>query len=184
LVLGQFADSLVGTRTPGMPLIRRSDSAGGDPRPVTDLLQETGTTVIFGRTGTGKSTAAELLRRDGARQEQVVLVASAEAYIPGCLPALAADAISEVLGEDLPAATGRQALADRGVTLVIDGVSEVPTEMREGLHEELRAPQAAGAAPGLSCSAETFRPSGPSCPVTGRPRCTAWWSSIPDGSLT
>jgi hypothetical protein len=144
LVLGQFADSLIGARAPGMPLIRRVDSADGEPCPVTDLLQETGTAVIAGRTGMGKSTAAELLRRDGARQGQVVLVAPVEAYIPGCLPALAADAISEVLGEDLPAATGRQALADRDVTLVIDGVSEVPAEIRGGLQEELRAPQAAG----------------------------------------
>lgn len=143
LALGRFADSLIGARAPGMPQIRRADGSDA-PRPVTGLLRETGAAVLAGRTGMGKSTAAELLRRDGARQGQVVLVAPAEAYIPGCLPTLVADAISEVVGEDLPAATGRQALADRDVTLVIDGVSEVPAEIREGLREELRAPQAAG----------------------------------------
>ena len=92
----------------------------------------------------GKSTAAEMLRREGARQGRAVLVAHAEAYLPGRLSALAADAISEVLREDLPAATGRQALADRDVTLVIDGVSEVPDDIRRALGEEFRAPQAAG----------------------------------------
>lgn len=144
LALGQFAESLIGTRAPSMPLVHRSEVVGGIPCPVTDLLRETGAAVLAGRTGTGKSTAAELLRRDGARHRQVVLVAPAEAYIPGCLPALAAEAISEVVREDLPTATGRQALADRDVTLVIDGVSEVPAAIREGLREELRAPQAAG----------------------------------------
>jgi len=142
--LGQFAESLVGTRAPTMPLIRSADDMTSQPRPVTDLIQEAGSLVLAGRTGMGKSTAAELLRREGGRQRRPVLVAHAEAYLPGRLPALAADAISEVLREDLLAATGRQALADSEVTLVIDGVSEIPDEIRRALREEFRAPEAAG----------------------------------------
>jgi hypothetical protein len=142
--LGQFAESLVGTRAPSMPLIRPADDLTSQPRPVTDLIQGTGPSVLAGRTGMGKSTAAELLRREGARQRRAVLVGHAEAYLPGRLPALAAGAIFEVLREDLPAATGRQALADRDVTLVIDGVSEVPDDIRRALGEEFRAPEAAG----------------------------------------
>ena len=111
---------------------------------MTDLLQETRPSVLAGRTGMGKSTAAELLRRDGARQGQAVLVAHAEAYLPGRLSALAADAISELIREDLPAASGRQALADKAVTLIIDGVSEVPDDIRLALADELRAPGATG----------------------------------------
>lgn len=141
--LGQFAESLTGARAPSMPLIRPAGDVTGNLRPVTNLLQETVPSVLAGRTGMGKSTAAELLRREGARQRRAVLVAHAEAYLPGRLSALAADAISEVLREDLPAASGRQALADRDVTLIIDGVSEVPDEIRQALREELRAPQAA-----------------------------------------
>lgn len=143
LPLGHFADSLMGARAPSMPHVR-AEGTGDTPRPVSVLLQGTGAVVLAGRTGTGKSTSAEMLRREGAQQGRVVLVASAEAYIPGCLPALAADAISEVIGEDFPAATGRQALADKDVTLIIDGVSEVPDEIQAGLREELRAPLAAG----------------------------------------
>lgn len=142
--LGQFAESLVGTRTPSMPLIQASDDVSDLPRPVTDLIQWSGPSVLVGRTGMGKSTAAELLRREGARQGRAVLVAHAEAYLPARLSALVADAISEVLGEDLPAATGRQAMADRDVTLVIDGVSEVPDGIRRALEDEFRAPEAAG----------------------------------------
>jgi hypothetical protein len=142
--LGQFAESLVGARAPSMPLVRPADDMTSQPRPVTDLIAGTGPSVLAGRTGMGKSTAAELLRREGARQGRAVLVAHAEAYLPGRLSALAADAISEVLREDLPAATGRQALADRDVTLVIDGVSEVPEDIHRALAEEFRAPVAAG----------------------------------------
>jgi hypothetical protein len=142
--LGPFAEALVGTRAPSMPLIRPVDDITSQPQPVTDLIQGTGPSVLAGRTGMGKSTAAELLRREGARQRRAVLVAHAEAYLPGRLAALAADAISEVLREDLPAATGRQALADRDVTLVIDGASEVPADIRQALEDELRAPEAAG----------------------------------------
>ena len=92
----------------------------------------------------GKSTAGDLLRRDGAHGERVVLLAHAEAYLPGRLAALAADAISEMIAEDLPTATGRQALTDRDVTLIIDGASEVPEEVRQGLAAELLAPLAGG----------------------------------------
>lgn len=74
----------------------------------------------------------------------MILLAHAETYLPGRLEALAADALSDLLGEDLPTATGRQVLADRSVTLVIDGVSEVPTPVRDALHDDLAASVAAG----------------------------------------
>jgi hypothetical protein len=73
--LGQFAESLVGTRMPSMPLIRPAEDITTQPRPVTDLIRGTGPSVLAGRTGMGKSTAAELLRREGARQGRAVLVA-------------------------------------------------------------------------------------------------------------
>jgi hypothetical protein len=143
--LKSFAPALVHMSAPSMPLMLRSDGQGnGVGQPVSALLQGDGPSILAGRTGMGKSTAGNLLRRDAALEDRVVLLAHAEAYLPGRLSALAADAISEVIGEDLPAASGRQALADRAVTLVIDGASEVPEEVRHGLEEELRAPVAAG----------------------------------------
>ena len=108
------------------------------------LLSINGPVILAGRTGTGKSTAARNLCRDAAREGQVVLLAHAETYLQGRLEALAADALSGLLGEDLPSATGRQVLADRCVTLVIDGVSEVPVPVRDALHDDLAASVAGG----------------------------------------
>jgi len=139
--LQQFVVALV---APSLPLMRDSDrEINGDPLPVSSLLQEDRPSALAGRTGMGKSTAGELLRQEAAHHERVVLLAHAEAYLPGRLEALAADAISEMTREDCPAATGRQALADSDVMLVIDGVSEVPEEVREGLKTDLLAPVAA-----------------------------------------
>lgn len=116
---------------------------GAAPLDCSALLHANGPAILTGRTGTGKSTAARSLRRNAAEANQVVLLAHAEAYLPGRLEALAAEALSNLLAEDLPFATGRQVLADRDMTLVIDGVSEVPASVRTALHEDLVAPVAA-----------------------------------------
>lgn len=116
---------------------------GAESLDASALLRSDGPVTLAGRTGTGKSTAVRTLRRDGAAVGRVVLLAHAETYLPGRLEALVADALSELLAEDLPSATGRQALADRDVTLIIDGVSEVPSSMRNSLHEDLLASLAA-----------------------------------------
>ena len=55
--------------------------------------------------------ASRVLVRDTATTSHVVLLAHAEAYLPGRIDALAADALSEVVSVAMPAATGRQALA-------------------------------------------------------------------------
>lgn len=96
------------------------------------------TSLLAGRTGTGKTTVCRVIVRDAARADQVALLAHAEAYLPGRLEALAADALSEIVREDIPTATGRQILADGGTTLVIDGVSEVPEIVRHCLADDLR----------------------------------------------
>ncbi len=125
--------------------VRRVDAPWDEERlECSALLSGNGPVILAGRTGTGKSTAARNLCRDGARAGQVILLPHAETYLPGRLEALAADALSDLLGEDLPIATGRQVLADRSVTLVIDGVSEVPAPVRDALHDDLAASVAAG----------------------------------------
>ncbi len=111
--------------------------------PVVDMAERV-PALLAGRTGEGKSTACRVLLRDAAAAGRPVLLAHAEAYLPGRLGALAADALSEVLGEPMPAATGAQALADADVTLVVDGVSEVPRTLRDALAEDLRAQVASG----------------------------------------
>ncbi|MDK9498067.1 hypothetical protein QEZ40_003015 [Streptomyces katrae] len=113
-------------------------------RPVTALLEGPGPVVLTGRTGTGKTTAADLLRTEAARRGRVVVVAHAEAYLPGRLTTLVADGLSAVLDEVMPLATGAQVLSDSDVTLVIDGVSEVADDVRQELRNELLAQVAAG----------------------------------------
>jgi hypothetical protein len=125
--------------------VRRTDAPQDEEQlECSALLSSNGPVILAGRTGTGKSTAARNLCRDAAREGQVVLLAHAETYLQGRLEALAADALSGLLGEDLPSATGRQVLADRCVTLVIDGVSEVPVPVRDALHDDLAASVAGG----------------------------------------
>lgn len=126
------------------PEIHRIGASASEQLDCSDLLLGDGPVMLTGRTGTGKSTAADSLRHDAAEADRVVLLAHAETYLPGRLEALTADALSGPLAEDLPFATGRQALADRDVTLIIDGVSEVPAATRQALHEDLVAPVAAG----------------------------------------
>lgn len=109
----------------------------------------TPTSLLTGRTGTGKTTACRVLVRDAATTDRVVLLAHAEAYLPGRIEALAADALSAVIGEDVSTGTGRQVLADPSVTFVIDGVSEVPEAVQEALAEDLRVPVAAQRGSGL-----------------------------------
>lgn len=108
-----------------------------DPSPVLTLLQG-GPAVLTGRTGEGKTTACRTLLRDAALTGRPVLLAHAEAYLPGRIAALAADAISELLDEAIPITTGSQALSDHEVVLVVDGVSEVPQALQQALADDLR----------------------------------------------
>lgn len=105
--------------------------------------------LLTGRAGEGKSTACRVLVRDAAAAGKPVLLAHAEAYLPGRIAALAADALSDVLEEPIPTTTGAQALADAKVTLIIDGVSEVPWALRDALAEDLRALVASGRGAGV-----------------------------------
>lgn len=119
---------------------------GGAGLPVAQALlhDEVGSAVVAGPTGAGKSTAARELRAAAAAQGRVVVVAHAETYLPGRVDALVADALAEILGHDVPTLTGRQVLAERDATLVIDGVSEVPAPVRAALAEDLRVVVATG----------------------------------------
>lgn len=130
----RLADAAVISRAVLQPV----GGASSEPLPVSALLGSRAA-VLAGRTGTGKSTVCAVARRGAAVEGRVALIAHAEAYLPARLEALTADAMSEVLGFAVPAATGRQVLADTAVTLLIDGVSEVPDAVREALAQDLRA---------------------------------------------
>jgi len=121
----------------------RSDASRQTSLPVMEMVRRA-PALLVGRTGEGKSTACRVLVRDAAAEGRPVLLAHAEAYLPGRLAALAADALSDLLDEPMPVATGVQALADPDVTLIIDGVSEVPGDLRKALAADLRSRVASG----------------------------------------
>jgi hypothetical protein len=100
--------------------------------------------LLSGPTGSGKTTAAEMAVYDGANSGRVVLLAHAETYSAARLSGLAADALAQVLRREFSTATGLQVISDSDVILIIDGVSEVPEDVRVSLQDELAVPLSAG----------------------------------------
>lgn len=111
---------------------------------IEDLDRTSTSLVLAGRTGSGKSTLSRLWRHNSAVEGRSVVVCHVEAYIANRLDRLVADAVGDLVGRDLPRVVGRQTLADPSTTLVLDGVSEVPPLLRDGLAEELRTHLAGG----------------------------------------
>lgn len=123
-----------------VPLKTGAEGGGQDDGALalSQILVGNGPVVLSGRTGSGKTTAVRLLRRDAAQAGVTVVVGHAETYMPGRLNALVADAVSAVVRRELSAVTGQQLLNDPAVLLVIDGVSEVPDATRLAMRDELR----------------------------------------------
>lgn len=115
-------------------------NAGWQDAPIRleDLASVSGPLLMAGRTGSGKSTLARLWRRGAAGRGGKVVVCHAEAYLARRLDRLVADAVGNAVGRTLPRATGRQVLGDPSVTVIIDGVSEIPQQVRSELAAELR----------------------------------------------
>lgn len=115
-------------------------SAGWQDTPIQleDLASVSGPLLMAGRTGSGKSTLARLWRRGAAGAGGAVVVCHAEAYLARRLDRLVADAVGKAVGRTLPRGVGRQVLGDPGVTVVLDGVSEIPQQVRSELAAELR----------------------------------------------
>lgn len=105
---------------------------------VEELLNNETAVLVSGRTGCGKSSAAEIAVQRGCTEGRTVIRAHAEAYVTGHLAAFVADAVSEMMQRQVPTITGHQILGDHEVTLLIDGASEIPLPMRQDLREELR----------------------------------------------
>lgn len=105
---------------------------------VSALLTGSQYATLSGPTGSGKSTTTKILRLVAAGRGVPVVLTHAESYVAGRLDSLVADGLSAVVGRDLPTVTGRQALDDGSVVIVVDGVSEVPATVRDALADELR----------------------------------------------
>ncbi|MCO4253888.1 ATP-binding protein [Pseudarthrobacter cellobiosi] len=103
-----------------------------------DLALVSGPLLMTGRTGSGKSTLARLWRRGAACAGGKVVVCHAEAYLAQRLDRLVADAVGTAVGRTLSRGVGRQVLGDPSVTVILDGVSELPQQVRSELAADLR----------------------------------------------
>lgn len=136
--LGAATTDLEGVVLPSLSRYDELDDFDDSDRGLRQLIEASPAAVLCGRTGEGKSTSLAYLRRIAALSDRLILVAHAETYIPGRLPALAADSIANDLGRAVPISVGVDALADPTVTLALDGASEIPRDVQAELQREVR----------------------------------------------
>lgn len=103
-----------------------------------DLSLIGGPLLMAGRTGSGKSSLARLWRWNASHAGEKIVVCHVEAYVAHRLDRLVADAVGAVVGRTLSRAVGRQVLGDPSVTVILDGVSEIPQQIRLDLAATIR----------------------------------------------
>ncbi|QDQ93039.1 ATP-binding protein [Rhodococcus sp. WB9] len=113
-------------------------SAEEESRPLDELIGATQILLLSGPTGTGKSTVIKQAQAAAAERGEIVIVVDAEAYVPKRLGSLIARGINTPGFVGAYSATGLKALSDSAVTVIIDGVSEIPSEERAALKAELK----------------------------------------------
>lgn len=111
---------------------------GVHPPVEAEALLLTRAASLSGPTGTGKSSAVQILQAAAATSGRAVVICRAETYVPGQLGALVADALGFVIGIAVPTYVGRKVLADPDAVVVLDGVSEIPDATLEHLAEDLK----------------------------------------------
>lgn len=119
------------------PIQRAAGQSAEQNIQLTDLLDRTEHILLSGQSGTGKSTAAVRLRYEATATGKLVVVANAEAFIPGRLPALISNALAVVLGRPIGLAAGRAVLSDPSVIVVFDGAAEMTTDQRTAFADEV-----------------------------------------------
>jgi energy-coupling factor transporter ATP-binding protein EcfA2 len=95
--------------------------------------------VLVGPTGTGKTTTLAMVRHLAAEREGVPVMLRADGHLPGALGRRVHETVATVLGGRLTVGGAQRLLADEGLLLLVDGVSEVDAGTREALRHDLRA---------------------------------------------
>lgn len=119
------------------PIQRAAGYSDGQATQLADLLTRREHILLSGHSGTGKSTAAVKLRYEACIVDKLVVIANAEAFIPGRLAALLSNGLATVLNRPIGLAAGRAILADPSVTVVFDGASEMTVDQRRSFVDEL-----------------------------------------------
>jgi len=103
-----------------------------------DAVLEEETAALVGATGQGKTRALTYLAGVAAQRELVPVVFQAAGHVEGVLPRRVRHAIEARLGGPLTVGAVQYALADPGLLLLIDGVSEVDAGTRAALSADLQ----------------------------------------------
>ena len=93
--------------------------------------------VLIGPTGRGKTTTLATLRRLAAERGDLPVLLPADGHLPGTLGRRIHEAVANVLDRRLTAGGVQRLLADQGLLLLVDGVSEVDQATREALRHDL-----------------------------------------------
>jgi hypothetical protein len=115
------------------------------PAPATSATEQPATVlldaqqvVLVGPTGTGKTTTLAMVRRLAAERGDIPVLVVADGHQPGALDRRLHEAVAAVLGRRLTVGAVQRLLADEGLLLLGDGVSEVDADTREALRHDLR----------------------------------------------
>jgi hypothetical protein len=138
-VLSHTAQSTVEVdlRRQSTPIERATGRAEAQSVTLTELLDAPTHTLLAGQSGSGKSTAADTLRRMSAAAGRAAIIVNSEAYIPGRLTALVCNALSISTGHPVPLAVGRGILNDERAIVIFDGASEMSPAQRHAFVDEL-----------------------------------------------
>jgi hypothetical protein len=121
-----------------------SGEEGGRPRKSAegkypeDLVSADSICILGGGTGSGKSTCLRMMQSRLAAHGEVAILLDAEDYLPGRLGALVSSGLNRFEYVGAYPAIGNFVLTDSTVTLIIDGVSEVPEPLRDELKKEIQ----------------------------------------------
>jgi hypothetical protein len=127
----------VDLRRQSTPIERATGRAEAQSVTLAELLDAPNHTLLAGQSGSGKSTAADTLRRMSAAAGRAAIIVNSEAYIPGRLTALVCNALSVITGHPVPLAVGRGILNDESAIVIFDGTSEMAAAQRHAFVEEL-----------------------------------------------
>ena len=103
-----------------------------------DVVLEEETAALVGATGQGKTQALRYLAGVAAQRGLVPVVFQAAGHVTGALPRRVRHAVEERLVGPLASGAVQYALADPGLLLLIDGVSEVDGDTRAALAADLQ----------------------------------------------
>lgn len=114
-----------------------------EPQPATsqspEALLAAQQVVLIGPTGTGKTTTLGALRRLAAERGDLPVLLRADGHLPGTLGRRVQEAVARVLDRRLTLGGVQRLLADQGLLLLVDGVSEVDQNALDAMRHDLRA---------------------------------------------